>query len=235
MSEPDFAAVAALAGEPARAIMLATLFDGRALAAGELARAAGIAPATASAHLGKLAEGGLVRVRAQGRHRYYQLAGPVVAHALETLGAVARPVPVRSLGDALRMQRLRRARSCYNHLAGEIAVAIAQALVRHGALEPDDDGFRLGAGARPLLARIGVDLAAVVRDDRAHVRACVDWTQRRLHVAGALGAALLDALLGSGALQRRREPRALDVTPSGDALLTAAFGIDSTALDALGA
>jgi len=231
MNEPDFAEVAALAGEPARAAMLAALFDGRAMPAGELARAAGVSPATASAHLRKLEHGGLIRVRAQGRHRYYEIARPEIAGALEALGSIGRPLPIRSLRDSLRVQRLRFARSCYSHLAGELAIAMAEALVRCGALEPDEDGFRLCAGARPVLLQIGVDTNRIFSHPSAHVRSCLDWSQRRPHIAGPLGTALLKVLLGSGALRRCGEPRILKLTSEGGEMLRRAFNMDLTPID----
>jgi DNA-binding transcriptional ArsR family regulator len=229
VQQPDFTSIAALAGEPARATMLALLFDGRAVPAGELARAAHVSPATASVHLAKLAEGGLVRVRAQGRHRYYELARPEVAQALEALGAISAPPPIRSLNDSLRMQRLRFARSCYNHLAGELALAIAEALVRKGALEAEEDGFRLCDGARDTLLSCGVDIQQIFRSPNAHIRACIDWTERRHHISGPLGVALLQGLLDAHVLRRRSEPRTLEVTAVGRDFLARVFGIDLTA------
>lgn len=233
MNDPDFAPVAALAGEPARAAMLSLLFDGRAMPAGELARAAGVSAATASVHLNKLLEGGLIRVRPQGRHRYYELARPEVAHVLEALGAIAPPLKVRSLSGSLRAQRLRFARSCYNHLAGELALVLAEGLVRLGALEREEDGFRLRENARDILALFGVDTQPLFRNSRAHVRACIDWTERRHHVSGPLGAALLEALLACGALRRRSEPRALELTEEGRDMLSRLLGIDLTASEIL--
>lgn len=230
MNQPDLTELAALAGEPARAMMLAALFDGRALSAGELARAAGISPATASAHLSKLLGGGFVRARAQGRHRYYEIARPEIAGALETLGSLGKPRPIRSLAESLRMRPLRFARSCYSHLAGELAVEIAQALVRCGALEIDEDGFRATECARSIFLPMGVDTSTVLRRPDAHIRACVDWTERRPHISGPLGADLLQALLASGALRRRAEPRVLDLTPAGRDLLMRVFGLDFTDL-----
>jgi DNA-binding transcriptional ArsR family regulator len=215
--------------------MLALLFDGRAIPAGELARAAHVSPATASVHLAKLVEGGLVRVRAQGRHRYYELARPEVAHALETLGTISTPPAVRSLDDSLRMQRLRYARSCYNHLAGELALAIAQALVRKGAIEVEEDGFRLCHGARDILLAAGVDTQRVFRSPRAHVRTCIDWTERRQHISGPLGAALLQALFDAQVLRRRSEPRTLEVTQSGRDFLARVFDIALTADETINA
>lgn len=226
MTAPDFARVASLAGDPARAAILEVLFDGRAFPAGQLAALAGISAATASAHLAKLREAGLVRARTQGRHRYYELEGPHVAQALEALAAISAPARARSLCSSLRAARLRFARSCYNHLAGELAIAIVQALARCGALDSEDDGFRLREGAHGVLAPLGVDVAALFRSPGAHVRGCIDWTERRAHIAGPLGSALLDALLRAGAVRRRSEPRALELTPEGSALLERALGLE---------
>lgn len=201
--------------------------------AGELARAAGVSPATASVHLNKLLEGGLIRVRAQGRHRYYELARPQVAQALEALGAIAVPQKIRSLSGSLRARHLRLARSCYDHLAGELALVLADGLVRLGALEREEDGFRLRENARGILAPFGVDLQQLPPNSRAHVRACIDWTQRRRHISGPLGAALLEALLANGTLRRRPEPRALDLTEDGREMLSRLLGIDLTAAEIL--
>jgi len=228
VNEPDFAAVASLAGEPARATMLTLLFDGRALPAGELARAAGISAATASVHLSKLVQGNLLRVHSQGRHRYYELARPEIAHVLESLGSIARPAPIRSLRESLRAQRLRFARSCYDHLAGETAIALAAALVRARALEVEEDGFRLGPCAHRVLLRVGVDITALFGNPREHVRTCIDWTERRRHISGPLGSALLESFLQTGTFRRRSEPRVLELTGAGRAFLLDAFGLDLT-------
>lgn len=213
--------------------MLCLLFDGRAMPAGDLARAAGVGAAAASAHLAKLLEGGLVRVRAQGRHRYYELARPEIAHALEALGTIALPGKIRSLSDSLRMERLRFARSCYTHLAGELAIGLAAALERLRALEPEEDGFRLGPAAGEIFARAGVDTDAIFRTPCAHVRACIDWTERRPHLSGPLGAALLRTLLERGVLRRRSEPRSLELTADGREFLSHAFALHVTATETL--
>ncbi len=186
MSVPDFASVAALAGEPARAAILALLFDGRAMPAGQLAREAAISPATASVHLSKLVQGGLLRVRSQGRHRYYEFTHAEVAQTLEALGSIAMPAPVQSLADSLRMQRLRCARSCYNHLAGELAIAIVRTLVARGALEAEGDGFRLRDSAYTVFREVDVDTKDLFPRASAHVTACIDWTERRRHISGPL-------------------------------------------------
>lgn len=228
MNEPDFAGVAALAGEPARAAMLCLLFDGRAIPAGELASAAGISAATASVHLNKLVEGGLLCVHKQGRHRYYQLARGEIAQMLEALGSIAKPRPVQSLGESMRAQRLRFARTCYNHLAGEFALRLVQAFIRVGALEVDEDGFRLCRSAREFFLPAGFDTARLFHDPCPHVRACIDWTERRRHVSGPLGSALLQSLLSLNVVQRDRERRVLRLCRDGLAILSDTLGITVT-------
>ncbi|MBV9270218.1 MAG: helix-turn-helix transcriptional regulator [Candidatus Eremiobacteraeota bacterium] len=225
-SEPDLAAIASLVAEPARAAIVSELFDGRALPAGELARVARVSPATASAHLAKLVDGGLLTVFAQGRHRYYHIASADVAHALETLGALAPRQSVKSLRGAIRAERLRNARSCYDHLAGRIAIALATAFVERGVLQRDGDGFRLGANGCVTLHELGVDYGTIERGD-AHIRGCLDWTERRPHIGGALGRAILDAFLQRGYFERITERRVLQLTPAGEEMLRG-FGVVST-------
>jgi DNA-binding transcriptional ArsR family regulator len=194
--EADLAGVAALLADPARAAMLDRLLAGRALSAGELARGAGVTAPTASAHLRRLLDGGLVAVEAQGRHRYYRLAGPPVAEAVEALARLARPLPVRSLRQSQRAEALRFARTCYDHLAGVVGVAAAAALERDGALRPAGGrDYELTAAGERLLGGLGVDVAAVARRRRAFARRCLDWTERAPHLSGALGAALLERQL----------------------------------------
>lgn len=223
-TEPDLAAIASLVAEPARAAIVGELFDGRALPAGELARAAGVSPATASAHLAKLVDGNLLDVVSQGRHRYFRIASAEVAQALETLGALAPRRPVKSLRTALRTERLRDARSCYDHLAGRYATALAAAFVERGVLERDGDGFRLGAAGRETLDELGIDVDAVLKRADEHVRGCLDWTERRPHIGGPLGRALLAAFLATGCFVRGSEARVLRITPSGRATLER-FGV----------
>jgi len=228
-----FAGTAALVGDPARANMLAALMDGRALTAAELARAAGVTPQTASGHLGRLAEAGLLAVERQGRHRYHRLASPNVARMLESIMAVAgaaRPAAPRT-GPADRA--LRHARTCYDHLAGELAVAMADSMVAHGHVEFAGDGGIVTASGAAFLRGIGVDLdapsARAARRGAARVfcRPCLDWSERRPHIAGALGTALCAACIGRGWLRRMEGSRALSVTPPGRLALRAAFGLEA--------
>jgi DNA-binding transcriptional ArsR family regulator len=229
--DADLAAVAALIAEPSRAAMLDALTGGEAMTAGALARLAGVAPSTATEHLARLERGGLVRSERRGRARHVQLAGPDVARALEALAAIAplkRPAGLKAWqhGEALRT-----ARSCYDHLAGVAGVALADALVARGVVEPADRAFALTADGEDALAGFGLDVAAIRGARRATARACLDWSERRPHVAGALGAALLDELLHRRWLRRRPDGRALTLTRAGADGLAAEFGV---VLDTIG-
>jgi DNA-binding transcriptional ArsR family regulator len=211
----DLAAVGALLAEPARARVLLALGDGRSLPAGMLAAEAGVAASTATHHLGRLVEGGLVTVATRGRHRYFTLAGPHVAELLEAVARVAPAQPVTSLHEGTRAHALRYARSCYDHLAGRLGVAVADAL-----LIVRDDTFEVTEGGAAKLASVGV---------HAHVgdtaRPCVDWTEQRPHVAGALGQALLCRLLELEWLQRDPHTRAVRLTDAGRARMAAELGV----------
>lgn len=213
-ADVDIAPVAALLGDPARARMLAALQGGVALPAGELARAGGIRPSTASAHLARLVDGGVLAVERTGRHRYFRLASGDVAHALEALSAIAAPATSRSLRQATIGEALAAARTCYDHLAGGIGVAVTDALVAEGALLDGDGAFALGPSAAEVLARVGVDLATLP-PRRAAVRRCIDWSERRPHLAGALGAAIC---------ARAHEQRWVEPLPGSRALRVTAAG-----------
>jgi DNA-binding transcriptional ArsR family regulator len=209
---PDLADVAAALADRTRARMLEELLGGTPLSAGALAMRVGVAPSTVSAHLQKLAGAGLIAVASVGRRREARLAGPQVAEALEALANLSSAEDERPIGLKAHNKRLamREARSCYDHLAGRAGVALADQLLDHGALALRDGAFVL-ADARYFVARFGVD-PGQLNSRRPLVRACVDWTERRPHVAGALGKALLDALIDDGALKRRPDGRALNVT-----------------------
>jgi DNA-binding transcriptional ArsR family regulator len=201
----DLAAVGALIGEPTRAAMLDELVSGRSLPAGELARLAGVHPATATAHLRRLVEAGLVRVRAQGRHRYHELAGPEVAAALEALARIAPPAAVRSLRQHRTALGLAEARTCYDHLAGRRGVELRDRLLASRALrEIDDRDHELTRHGQRLLAKLDIDAEPLRATRRVFARTCVDWTERRPHLAGALPAALTARLLELGWLSRGR-------------------------------
>jgi DNA-binding transcriptional ArsR family regulator len=229
--DADLAAVAALIADPSRAAMLDAVCGGEPLTAGELARRAGVAPSTATEHLARLEAGGLVASERRGRSRHVRLAGPEVARALEALAAIAPPRPVNGLRAWRHGEALRAARSCYDHLAGAAGVALADALVERRILEPDDGGFAITPLGEEELAGFGLDMAAIRGARRATARACLDWSERRPHVAGALGAALLRELLRRRWLRRLPGGRALAVTSAGRAGFEAAW---DTALATIG-
>jgi len=206
----DLAAVARLIGEPARAVMLSRLLDGTAVPAGELAREAGISPQTASGHLSQLLDGGIVAVRTTGRHRYYRLSGPEVASALETLSVLPAPAPHRSrVPEALRF-----ARTCYNHLAGRLGVAITAAFVEWRYVFEASDGFVMTDDGRQYLKDLGIEVDAPHRSLFTG-RACVDWSERRPHFGGVLGHLLLDRMTALKWLAMTNVPRALRLTVEG--------------------
>lgn len=228
----DIAPVAALLADRTRASMLTALLDGRPLAAGELARAAGVGAATASSHLAKLLAGDLVSVIRQGRHRYYRLKGAEVAAVIEALSVISPDVEVRGLRQSRQASCLREARTCYDHLAGRAAAALFAALLEQRLLEPidgGDGGPRRGAyevtdcGVRRL-GLVGVDVAVLRRARRTFAGHCLDWTERRPHLSGALGAALADRLIVDGWFQRTTVRRALVVTEKGRTRLADVFG-----------
>jgi DNA-binding transcriptional ArsR family regulator len=240
--EADIAAVAALLADRRRCQILLALMDGRALPASVLASEAGVAASTTSEHLSKLLDGGLVTVETSGRHRYYRLAGPQVARVIEAMSPLARPRPVRSLREGTRAEALRSARLCYDHLAGRLGTALMGTLLDQGLLEGGDGRFDPAAGDRlsapggevdyrvtpsgaAALADIGVDLDALPGRCPL-VRYCVDWSEQRHHLAGKLGAALAERLFELGWIRRLSTPRAVRVTPEGEAGLRAALGLD---------
>lgn len=232
MNSHRIAHIAALVGEPARTGMLLALMDGRALTAGELAQEAGVTAATASRHLSLLAEAGLLGVERQGRHRYHRLASAEVARMLEglmQLAAGTQPArqPVRT---GPRDARMRFARTCYDHLAGALAVAITQRLVDEGAVLIEGEAARLTARAAPLLQPLGLRLDPVEGSDgtsaRPHCRPCLDWGERRLHLAGRFGALLCTHCQQQGWLLRRQGSRALALTPAGAVALRDWLGLE---------
>jgi DNA-binding transcriptional ArsR family regulator len=222
------AETAALIGDPARAAMLAALLDGRALTAGELAAAAGITPQTASGHLARLGTAGLLAVERQGRHRYHRLASPAVARLLEGLMEVSGAAP-RRIATGPRDAAMREARTCYDHLAGRLGVALADALARRGAIELGPDGGAVTPAGEAFLAGLGI-AASPARKGRLFCRPCLDWSERRPHVAGVLGAALCTRCFELGWVRRRASGRTLEITPLGWRGLAEAFGIPAEAV-----
>lgn len=221
---PKLASVAALLGDPARANMLTALMDGRALTVSELAGTAAIALPTASGHLSKLEKAALLSVEKQGRHRYYRLSGNDVAQVLESLMGLAQrtgAVPVRT---GPRDAALREARVCYDHLAGGRAVALMDGFLRRGWISRDAEPALTESG-RGGLTRIGIDVAKLQRARRPVCRACLDWSERRSHLGGSLGAALLDHTLGRR-WARRAGGRVVAFSPTGGLAFDVAFGLE---------
>jgi DNA-binding transcriptional ArsR family regulator len=213
VSGTAIAGVASLIGDVARANVLAALMGGRALTAGELARHAGVTAQTTSGHLAKLIDLRLLAVQRQGRHRYYRLASLDVAQVLEALMAVAAGGPARHRPTGPRDEALRAARTCYDHLAGRLGVGIAAALCARGHVELADGVGAVTEAGRGFLAEFGIETDA--RGGRPLCRACLGWSERRPHLAGRLGAALLDRLLTLGWLDRVPDSRAMTVTAAG--------------------
>ncbi|MEM1382993.1 MAG: winged helix-turn-helix domain-containing protein [Pseudomonadota bacterium] len=220
---PDIARAAALIGDPARANMLSALMDGRALTASELAAEAGVGLPTASAHLTRMAEGGLVLPSKQGRHRYFGLAGPEVAAALEALmGLAAAHGPTRTRPGP-KDPALRRARICYDHLAGELGVALCDGLLARDWLSGGGEDLKITATGRAALSDFGLDIDRIQNARRPTCRTCLDWSARRSHLAGGLGAALLARMFGLGWARRESGSRVIRFSPRGEMALKEAF------------
>jgi DNA-binding transcriptional ArsR family regulator len=212
---PNIARIAALLGDRARADALTALMTDRALTATELAAIAGVTKQTMSAHLSKLLDAALVEVDQQGRHRYFRLANEDVASLLESLMGVAFRTGASRLVSSPRDPALQRARSCYDHLAGEMGVLVYEALLRDGVLE-NPQALRLTAKGIDWFARIGVDTAALARQRRSFCRPCMDWSARRHHLAGSLGTAMLSRFCDLSWVSRSHKSRAIRITQLGE-------------------
>lgn len=216
------ATIAALLGDPARANILTALMDGRALTAKELAFAAHISPSTTSGHLARLTDANLLAVEKQGRHRYFRLASPLVGQMLESVMAVAGPEP--HLGPQWRGgEALRTARTCYDHLAGRLGVALTDSLTESGYLQLSQDGGEVTESGRAFLTHFGAEPQA---GKRVFCRPCLDWSERRPHIAGRLGAALACRCMDLGWIARQRDSRAVTITQVGEHGFAETFGID---------
>jgi DNA-binding transcriptional ArsR family regulator len=243
--ESDIAPVAALLADQARAAMLLALIPGRPLAAGELAEVAHVSAPTASAHLARLLDGGLLTVTRQGRHRYYGLASYQVAEVVEQIALIGRDIPVHSLRQSKQAQALAAARTCYDHLAGRAGVELFDALLRTGVLKTGvtEDGdppiespwpealnspgrmvLEVTAAGEETLASFGIKVDELRRGRRRFAGACLDWTERRAHLSGALGAAITQRLLELGWIERGPRARSVNLTTDGRSGLADTFG-----------
>ncbi|MGA7918265.1 MAG: helix-turn-helix transcriptional regulator [Candidatus Acidiferrales bacterium] len=222
------AAIAELIGEPARAAILLALMDGRSLTAGELALIANVSAQSTSAHLSKMAAGGLLKAQSSGRHRYYRLAGSDVAHAIEALATIATLPPSPAAIPTPHALEIRTARSCYEHLAGRIAVEIATALEEENVIRQcGERDYELGRNGHNWFSQLGIDLKPLCRTRRKFARRCLDWTERKPHLAGALGTALCARTMALGWFAKRRDTRALRITHKGACELHNRFGISA--------
>ncbi|CAN5169168.1 ArsR family transcriptional regulator [soil metagenome] len=222
---PDIAAIAALVGDPARCNMLTALMSGRALTASELAQEAGITPQTASSHLGKLEAGRLIVQQKQGRHRYYRLTGPEVAAVLEALMGLAARTGHLRVRTGPKDPALRHARVCYDHLAGELGVRMFDAMTRQKLIRNRGEEINLTAnGARFVADSFQIDVAGIDRQRRPLCKSCLDWSARRSHLAGTLGAAILTRLYEMYWATRVPDSRIVRFTRRGEARFAALFG-----------
>jgi DNA-binding transcriptional ArsR family regulator len=224
--EPNIAAVGALVSDPARARILWALADGRGLPAGELAPRAGVTAQTASSHLQMLTKAGFLLVIPQGRHRYYRLANSRVARLLESMAAFAPELP--AVKPTPRQLELRQARTCYHHMAGRLAVAITKAFLDRSWLVEEDLTYHLTARGESAFAGLGIDLARLKRSGEILARPCLDWSERRNHLAGALGRAVFDSFIEQGWVRRVASSRVLQLTDLGRNELQHHLGVELT-------
>ena len=214
--------IAALIGDPARSLMLSALMAGEALTASELAIEGGITNQTASGHLKKMLDGGLICVRSEGRHRYYGIASPDVAHMLETISIVAGDAGPKKVRPGPKDERLRNARVCYDHLAGEMGVKLYDGLIRHNLLalkSVNTDESLLeptGKGVDFFKTKLDIEVGELLKKKRPLCRTCLDWSVRKTHLSGALGAALLDQFFERKWAARSEVPRLVTFTPKGN-------------------
>lgn len=227
-SNPNLAEVASLIGNPSRAAMLVSLLGGKALPAGDLARAARISPQTASTHLAKMINAGLLIQESYGRHKYFRLANSEVGHALEALQTISPPKPIRSLRESNQLHALQFARTCYDHLAGKIGVALTDRLIEMNFIEKSGKEFILNAKGKTKLHEFGVTVEKSPKSRRCFARQCLDWSERRYHLAGSLGASLTRRLFELKWIENLPDGRAVRVTDAGIKGLSDEFGLHLT-------
>jgi DNA-binding transcriptional ArsR family regulator len=212
---PNLAAIGQILGDPTRTLMLELLYDGRAWTASELARATGVTPPTASSHLAKLVDANLIAVEPSGRHRYYRIADAEVAEALEGLLVLALRRKLRPGIREVQDDPLRHARTCYDHIAGRFAIDLIDSLLAQSHLEEAGDGYLLSASGEDLMAKLNIDVQALRHGRRPLTRRCLDWSERRYHLGGALGAALASSFIERKWIRRIDDSRALTITVQG--------------------
>lgn len=222
---PDYVQVAKCLANPARSVMVGCLLDGKAMTAGELARAAGVSPSTASQHFAELLAAGLITATSQGRHRYFTLASAQTAEGLEALARICPRRTARSLTGSRDDAALGFARICYDHVAGRLGVAILDAVLARDWLQAANAGFAVTGEGNRGFTLIGIDLDAAQWRRRVFARGCMDWTERRPHLGGALGASLASALLDQKWLERRERGRGVRVTAQGSEKLDELLGV----------
>ncbi|MBI1173492.1 helix-turn-helix domain-containing protein [bacterium] len=220
---PDIARIAALIGDPARANMLTALMSGKALTVSELAQEAGVTIQTASSHLSRMEEGGLLRVRKQGRHKYFTYASDDVAHVIEALMGLAAGAGHLRKRTGPRDESLRRARVCYNHLAGDLGTRLYDSLLERGFLDLDAEGVSLTDAGANFVTGFGIDLEPLRKKKVPLCRACLDWSERRPHLAGSLGRAFLGRMEALSWVRRDPKSRAVHFSARGDAAFAQAF------------
>jgi DNA-binding transcriptional ArsR family regulator len=225
---PIIAEIAALVGDPARATMVSALVDGRALAASELASAARITPQTASTHLAKLTAAGVLSVVRSGRHRYFRLASPTVAYMIDGIVAVALAKRPRYRPLSRQARALGAARMCYDHLAGRLSVDLADSFVAREYIVPDDEVAEVTTAGARFLTEFGIELPALRSTGRHFCRLCLDWTERRPHIAGAVGVAITKRCFDLGWIERMKRGHAVVVTPLGRRCFPKTFGINAS-------
>lgn len=214
----QFTHIAGVIGEPARATILWSLLDGKAYTAGELALAANLSPQSASNHLAKMIEAGLLKVEKQGKHRYFRYAKDEVAYAIEAMSNLL-PAPKKGVAPTLRNGDIRYARTCYDHLAGKVAVSITYGLLRQKIIRLADDAYQVTRKGANWFEELGIEVSLVQQQKRHFAKPCLDWTERKHHLAGALGAALLQYMLSQHWVRRKAHERTLIVTAKGEKAL----------------
>jgi DNA-binding transcriptional ArsR family regulator len=223
-AEQQFSEMASLIGEPARAKILWSLLEGRAFTATELALRSEVSPQSASMHLGKLIAAGLLSVEHQGRHRYYTLSSPEVAYAIEGIAGLLPPGRKASGEELPANGEIKYCRTCYDHLAGKVAVAIADSLLRKKLIIPDGVQYQVTPAGIKWFAALDINIDELKARRRVFARPCLDWTERRHHVAGSLGAALLEKMLTDDWVRRSKNTRATIVTGRGSKRFSELFG-----------